>query len=285
MKITLPRFVAVVILAQCVFLLAHPAKEPKKRDCSSCAGMTWVEKGCDFFYKYWYDSVEISDINDVPASVRKALNVHLANRLDSFAAKLTFVRGFYVNVDGYFQRNPDEKRRPSWPYTYDLHFNMRFSDDGPVDYCAQVGLGHDGRVLNEINLPRFATAPQKAALLGASELRNLAEELGVPVDKAILELSYDEREDILNYRVTFPPKDEHNEDAPNCLNVIAHDPSQFRWCRYTTVSSIKEDVRPNHRMKLPARPVTALAMALAVPGTGPDKARAAPGLAAAYPKR
>jgi hypothetical protein len=41
----------------------------------------------------------------------------------------------------------------------------------------------------------------------------------------------------------------------------------------------------NHRLKQPARPVTPLAIGSAGPGTGPDKARAAPGLAAAYPGR
>jgi hypothetical protein len=43
--------------------------------------------------------------------------------------------------------------------------------------------------------------------------------------------------------------------------------------------------RHNHRLKLPARSVTALALKLAGLGTDPGCARAAPGLAAAYPGR
>ena len=41
----------------------------------------------------------------------------------------------------------------------------------------------------------------------------------------------------------------------------------------------------NLRLKQPANPVTPLALGSAGLGTGPEKARAAPGLAAAYPGR
>ena len=41
----------------------------------------------------------------------------------------------------------------------------------------------------------------------------------------------------------------------------------------------------NNRVKQPAQPVTPLALDVGGPGTGPEKARAAPGHAAAYPGR
>jgi hypothetical protein len=43
--------------------------------------------------------------------------------------------------------------------------------------------------------------------------------------------------------------------------------------------------RSNHRLKQPAKPVTALAGACGESDTGPGSARSAPGLAAAYPGR
>ena len=232
--------------------VANSAKRPSRSDCSKCAGMTWVTTTCNGFYKFWYDSREISDIKDLPAQVRNALAAHLNGRLGKYAGSLKFERAFYVDVDGYFSRHPDEERRPSWPYSYDVQFTLRLSGDGPVDYCAQIGLDQSGGVLHEINLPNLAMFPELGTVLGASRLLDLAETLGVPVERATLDLKYDDTSQVLEYRVEYgvDPKEDGNNMV--VLVVAAHDPSQYRWYRTRLVSSNEGHHRPDIRFQAPA---------------------------------
>ena len=214
------------------FGATSPPKRPTRAECFRCPGMTWVETDCNVFYSGIFDSVEILDIRTLPEPLRGILNAHLNARLGRYASKLSFKRGYYVDVDSYFKRHPDENREPGWPYTYDLHFNIRLSDDGPVDYCAEIGLDQSGRVLQEINLPEFAKAPEKGSVLGASKLLQFAAALGVPVEKATLELRYDQKSDTLEYRVTFPGPDRSHDYFDRVdLYVTAHDASSYRWGR------------------------------------------------------
>jgi len=243
--------IAILVGAQLVSQ-SLAGSRPTRQDCSSCAGMTWVDTTCNGFYAVWYDSSKISRVQDLPAGVRKSLARHLSARLGAYAAKLTFERAFYVDVDGYFSRHPDEQRKPDWPYSYDVQFKVRLSDDGPVDFCAQIGLDHAGKVLHEIDLPDLSRTPGKGAVLGASQLLALAETLGVPVEKATLDLKYDEKSDVLEYRVEYEVEPKDDDANVGILFVTAHDPSKYRWFRTKVLAGDRSRARPNYCVQLTA---------------------------------
>src|SRR5262245_22367260 len=265
---TIPRALSAVLLAAQLGgqSLAVQNGKPTRADCLSCAGMTWVDTSCNGFYATWYDSLQLPHLDQLPAGVRKALARHLSARLGEYAAKLTFDRAFYVDVDGYFTRHPGEQRKPDWPYSYDVHFKLRLSEDGPVDYCAQIGLDQNGKVLHEINLPDLSRSPEKGVVLGASRLLALAEALGVPVENARLDLKYDEKSDVLEYRVECDIKAKDDDANLGILFVTAHDPSRYRWFRTKQLASDQGSARRNYCMQRTAGRLAGVTSEVALAG-------------------
>ncbi len=124
---------------------------------------------------YPYEPRELKAWTDVTSEVREAVAAHLKKRLgDNFYDRLKFVGGEAVNLDELHRALPaSQKFRQEVP-TYLLWFEFEMPEVGIRVYTASMALRRDGSVLREIDLPPFATEPEK---LKIAPLAGVAAEL------------------------------------------------------------------------------------------------------------
>jgi hypothetical protein len=246
--------------------------------------MTWVKTSCNLLWLLGYEPQIIHSLDALPPTILQNLTGHLVDRLGpSFFSRLQFKKGQIIDLDEYYrQKSSDRPAKDTFP-AYELAFTILFWTEGPVEYCAQISLDAQGLVLKEIVLPHIATHPERGEVVPLKDILDLAHSVGIPTNKAYLDMKYDQESDTLEYLVSYYVEEESHNLV--ILHVKAHDPTEYRWSTATVVSSRRLSKRPNHRLKQPAKAVTALAGACGDSVTGPGSARSAPASAAAYPGR
>ena len=111
---------------------------------------------------YPYEPRELKAWTDVSSEVRKAVAAHLRARLGGeFYDRLKFVGGEAVNLDELHRVLPASRKFRQEVPTYLLWFEFEMPEAGIRVYTASMGVRRDGRVVREINLPPFATEPEK----------------------------------------------------------------------------------------------------------------------------
>lgn len=121
-----------------------------------------------------YEPVEPKSLLDVPTPVRLEVLNHLRDRLGSFAERLTFSGGQIVDFKRLARDEPDSKNYKWEVHAYDLHFSFQMPSAGIKSYTAQIQLRSDGSVLEEIDLPAFASAPEKLKFISLQDAFSVA---------------------------------------------------------------------------------------------------------------
>jgi hypothetical protein len=153
-------------------------------------------------YAYFgeYDPQIPESLDDIPIIIRDKLEAHLKSRLgEEFYRSLSLSGGQIVDFDELYSLNPNAKNYEWEVHAYDLHFEFKLPEKGIRSYVAQISLKSDGAVLNEINIPRFGSNPEKLKFVALSDAFKKAKKLGYSEDSKI-ELVYLKESDSLAWK-------------------------------------------------------------------------------------
>jgi hypothetical protein len=208
--------------------------------------MTWVRTDCDFL---WFSDTPqiVHTAKQLPPEVMAKVTGHLEKRLGrSFFSKLRFDQAHITDADAYYRGHPDWDRVKYPIPTYEIAYVVHFYDAGPVEYCAKIEVGSSGDIIEEIDLPEVGRNPRLGDVVPLQDILNLAHSLGVPTDRAYLDMNYDRRSAVLEYLVWYYPEKPPPEYNKITLYIKAHDPKDYHWFKSTLMSSLESDGRPNH---------------------------------------
>jgi hypothetical protein len=212
--------------------------------CFSCPGMTWVRTECHFLWLSETPRI-VHTLGDLPPEVVAKVDAHLERRLGrSFLSKLRFDQAHVSDPKAYYQEHPDWDRAKYPIPTYELAYLVTFYDEGPVEYCAKMEVDSSGGVIEEIDLPPVAGNPRLGNVVSLQEILNLAHSLGVPTDKAYLDMKYDAHSGSLEYLVSYYPEKPPPDYNKITLYIKAHDPKDYYWFKGIEMSSLDHDERP-----------------------------------------
>jgi hypothetical protein len=147
-------------------------------------------------------------------------------------ARLQFTGGQIVDIDRLYKVEPDAREYEWVIPTYLLHFEITFGDDPAERFCAEIALDADGRVLDDIGLPRTADDPLKIAVVSKAKALQAAATHDVPIGRAGVELAYAPTFDCLEWLVSFITADEGSSFRGQVLHLNAVDPSKYRWSEF-----------------------------------------------------
>lgn len=217
----------------------------------SCPGMTWVKTECNFIWSSEDGARITKSLKDLPPEIVAKLHEHLVKRLGRpFMSKLRFGEARIRDVDAYYREYPDWDRVKNPMPTYEVAYQVEFHGEGPVQYCAKIELDASGAVLEEIDLPAVAGNPKLGEVVPLQDIINLAHSLGVPTDKAYLDMKYNRRMGYLEYLVSYGPQDPPPEYNTITLYVRAHDPKEYFWFKSKLMSLLDPHERPNPPLNL-----------------------------------
>jgi hypothetical protein len=209
--------------------------------------MTWVKTECHFFYLIGTEPRVVRSIAELPQAVTETVDNHFAKRLGRpFMSKLQFYEAHVYDLDTYYKHNPTSNRDENRLPRYELAFRVLFYAQEPVEYCAMVQLDSAGAILKEIELPDVRTHPERGEVVPLQDILNLAHSLGVPTEKATLDMRYEKKSGCLEYIVSYDPPNPPPEYNHIILYVKAHDPKDYSWFKTTVMSYCGADGRPNN---------------------------------------
>jgi len=209
--------------------------------------MTWVKTECHFFYLIGTEPRVVRSIADLPRVVTATVDDHLAKRLGRpFMSKLQFYKAYVYDLDTYYKRNPTSSRSEDRLPRYELAFRVTFYPQEPVEYCAMVKLDSAGAILNDIDLPEVSKYPERGEVVPLQDILNLAHSLGVPTEKATLDMRYEKKSGCLEYIVSYDPPNPPPEFSHIMLYIKAHDPKDYSWFKTNVFSYGVPDGRPNN---------------------------------------
>ena len=144
---------------------------------------------------YPYEPRELHALTDVASAARAALAAHLSERLGkAFYDRLKFAGGEAVNLDELHRALPASRKFAREVPTYLLWFEFEMPEVGIRVYTATIALRRDGSVIREIDLPPFASEPDKlqfAPLAKVSE--KLIAEGMIDAKTTTVSIAYDDR--------------------------------------------------------------------------------------------
>jgi len=121
-----------------------------------------------------YTPAEPKSLSEIPTPVRLKLLNHLRDRLGPFAERLTLTGGQIVDFERLASDEPASKNFKWEVHAYDLHFAFQMPSVGIRSYTAQIKLRSDGSVLKEIDLPAFASSPEKLTFITLEDAVSVA---------------------------------------------------------------------------------------------------------------
>jgi hypothetical protein len=160
---------------------------------------------------------------EIPEPVRGGLSRHLRTRLgDDFYARLKFVGGQIVDIEELHRVDPTSKNFRWEVPGYRLHFEFQMPEAGIRSYTAAINLRTDGSVLEEIDLPAFASNPEKLRFVSLAKALASVSTKGFDSRKTIKEISYNRKEDILIWRFRQKTADDGLVMTFRNIEVNAH---------------------------------------------------------------
>jgi len=141
---------------------------------TASAHLAPVSKGTTSTYMGNYEPVKPRSLSEIPSPVRDKVLNHLRERLGSFTDRLTFTGGEIVDFKQLARDHPDSKKYKWEVHAYDLHFAFQMPNIGIRSYTAQIQLRRDGSVLEEIDLPAFASSPEKLNFITLEKAASVA---------------------------------------------------------------------------------------------------------------
>lgn len=195
-----------VALAACTAVRLHPiSKEP---------GWTYMGN---------YSPAEPKSLSELPDPIRLKLLTHLRDRLGSFAERLTFTGGQIVDFDRLAHDEPNSKDYQWEVHAYDLHFAFQMPSLGIASYTAQIRLRSDGSVLEEIDLPNFAKAPEKLNFISLKDAASMAIANGFSSRRLDPDILYFKEADALVWSFQETTSDDGLITRRKNIYISAHD--------------------------------------------------------------
>jgi len=189
-----------------------------------------VASGCGSYAFLIYEPKELASLQDLPERIRTDLVAHLQSRLGKpFYSRLRFRGGYVYNINELYRVEPETRQYPWKVPSYNLHFGLPMSDEGLNEYCAQIDLDAEGKVMKEIALPPISAQPEKSRVVPVQEALRVAGEHGVPVQDARVELGYDLSQESLVWMVSYTPEFTDTEFTRLVLHVNAHTGKFAGW--------------------------------------------------------
>ena len=178
------------------------------------------ESGSTYFGDY--EPVEPDSLEEIPAPVRVKLLNHLKDRLGPFTERLTFAGGQMVDFERLAREEPDSKDFEWEVHAYDLHFTFQMPGIGIKSYTAQIELRSDGSVLEEIDLPAFASSPDKLNFISLQSAASIAVAEGYNRNKLSPEIIYFKDADSLVWKFQETTSDDGLNIEYKNIYVSAH---------------------------------------------------------------
>ena len=169
-----------------------------------------------------YEPVEPQSLAEVPAPVRLKLINHLRQRLGNFSERLVFAGGQIVDFERLAREEPDSKDYQWEVHAYDLHFSFQMPEIGIQSYTAQIELRSDGSVLEEIDLPAFATSPEKLKFISLEKAASIAVAKGYSRKDLDPDISYFKDADALVWKFQETTSDDGLTIKYKNIYVSAH---------------------------------------------------------------
>jgi hypothetical protein len=169
-----------------------------------------------------YRPVEAHSLSEIPAPVRTKLIAHLHDRLGPFAERLIFAGGEIVDFERLAREDPGSKDIQQEIHAYDLHFSFQMPTVGIRSYTAQIRLRRDGSVLEEIDLPAFASAPEKLNFISLKDAASVAVVHGFSRNDIYPEIIYFKDADSIVWAFTEKISDDGTSLDLKNIYVSAH---------------------------------------------------------------
>jgi len=192
-----------------------------------------VTKYAGFSYLSPYKPRHIQSLDEISKPIRDRVSEHLQSRLGSqFFSRLRFTEGEVVDLEELYRVNPNAENYQWEVAAYALHFEFSIPEVGIDSYTAHIELQEDGSVLEEIDLPAFATHPEKLRILPLVDAWKLISDEAFDPKVFLREIAYDRENDILVWRFRHVVEDDGLRLKIENIEVGAHN-GEIR--RYETV--------------------------------------------------
>ncbi len=178
-------------------------------------------RGSVFFGEY--EPKQLESLSQLPAPIKERIQQHLSKRLgEANVERLKLSGGQIVDIAKLHQVEPDSKEYEWEIPAYVLEFEFSLPDVGLPFYTAQMEIRADGSIIEEIDLPAFASDPSKEKLLPFLAVLALAIENGFSEDKLDAMLVYDEERDLMAWRFSETVSDDGSVIKGRVLLISAH---------------------------------------------------------------
>lgn len=114
------------------------------------------EIGVSSYHSY---SLEIKSFNQIPENMQEIIILIFRDRLGNIDEKLTFYRGYIVDLEGFFQNTPNTGDRKWIVPKFDLNFIFSDTLLRIKSYAVELHLDSFGQIL-KFNLPHKGTKPK-----------------------------------------------------------------------------------------------------------------------------
>ncbi|MFZ6679112.1 hypothetical protein [Undibacterium sp. Tian12W] len=149
--------------------------------------------GSVYFGKY--EPKEPKSLADIPQPVAAKLIEHLKKRLgEAQYAHLKFAGGQVINAKELRKKEPNS-RDYQWEIpAYILQFDFELPGIPKVIFPAEISLRSDASIIEEINLPAYATSTEKQVFHSFKELMGVVAKKGFHEKNMAYKLEYNENE-------------------------------------------------------------------------------------------
>lgn len=137
-----------------------------------------------------YIPKEPYSFEELPENIQRKVKQHLVKRVGkSFYERLKLNGGQIVNLERFYELNPESKVKGYIPYSYYLCFMVTEHKNRGNIYSFNLALDQNGELAKELDLPNIRNNPKKARIISLAEATEIARN-GILLDDYTRTLSY-----------------------------------------------------------------------------------------------
>ncbi|NEM99628.1 PepSY domain-containing protein [Pontibacter burrus] len=137
-----------------------------------------------------YTPKEPYSFDELPKNIQKKVKQHLVKRVGkSFYGRLKLNGGQILNLNRFYELNPEAKAEGYVPYSYNLCFRVTDSQGEGNLYSFNLALDQSGDLMKEIDLPDIKNNPKKAQIISLAQATEIAQK-GILIDSYTRTNSY-----------------------------------------------------------------------------------------------
>jgi hypothetical protein len=137
-----------------------------------------------------YTPKEPYSFEELPENIQKKVKQHLTKRVGkSFYERLKLNGGQILNLERFYELNPEAKAEGYVPYSYSLCFMVTEPKSKSNLYSFNLALDQNGELAEEIELPNIKSNPKKARIISLAQATEIAQK-GILIDDYTRTSSY-----------------------------------------------------------------------------------------------